>query len=66
MPKVGLDDTQIISLFFENIVLEQPNVRVYVQDALSSMIEVYAECNESSPIYHQLQEILLKAVEQVS
>ncbi|KAI8330892.1 armadillo-type protein [Chlamydoabsidia padenii] len=64
VPKIGLDDTQIISLFFDNIVLEQPNVRVYVQDALSSMIEVYADCDESSPIYHQLQTIILKAVEQ--
>ncbi|CAO3594598.1 unnamed protein product [Absidia cylindrospora] len=64
VPKIGLDNTQIISLFFNNIVTEQTNVRVYVQDALSSMIEVYADCDESSPIYDQLQDIILKAVEQ--
>ncbi|KAI8088970.1 proteasome stabiliser-domain-containing protein [Halteromyces radiatus] len=64
VPKIGLEDTQIISLFFDNIVLEQPNVRVYVQDALSSMIDVYAGSDSSSPIYHELQDIILKAVEQ--
>ncbi|ORZ22637.1 armadillo-type protein [Absidia repens] len=64
VPKIGLDDTQIVSLFFNNIVTEQTNVRVYVQDALSSMIEVYADSVESSPIYDQLQDIILKAVEQ--
>ncbi|CAO3648654.1 unnamed protein product [Cunninghamella echinulata] len=64
VPKIGLEDTQIISLFFDNLIDEQPNIRVYVQDALSSMIEIYANIETTSPIYDELQNIILKAVEQ--
>ncbi|CAO3637178.1 unnamed protein product [Cunninghamella blakesleeana] len=64
VPKIGLEDTQIVSLFFDNLIDEQPNIRVYVQDALSSMIEIYTNIDTTSPIYDELQNIILKAVEQ--
>lgn len=66
MPKVGLEDTNMLALFFDNLELEQKNVRTYVQDALSSMIEIYVNISEDSPIYEDLQKILLKAVQKVN
>ncbi|KAL0086564.1 proteasome stabiliser-domain-containing protein [Phycomyces blakesleeanus] len=66
VPKVGLSDTHMLSKFFDNLELEHPNVRVYVQDALSSMIEIYVDIPEDSPIYIPLQDILLDAVEKTN
>lgn len=66
MPKVGLEDTNMLALFFDNLEQEQKNVRTYVQDALSSMIEIYVNISEDSPIYEDLQKILLKAVQKVN
>ncbi|KAI7902114.1 proteasome stabiliser-domain-containing protein [Cokeromyces recurvatus] len=63
VPKVGLSDTQILSLFFDNLEKEQKNVRSYIQDALSSMIEVYVDLPCDSPIYENVQNIILKAVQ---
>ncbi|KAI9024387.1 proteasome stabiliser-domain-containing protein [Phycomyces nitens] len=63
VPKVGLSDTNMLSKFFDNLELEPPNVRFYVQDALSSMIEIYVDISKDSPIYESLQDILLRAVE---
>lgn len=65
MPKVGLDDTKMLGLFFENLEKEQKNVRSYVQDALSSMIEIYVNIKEDAPIYEDLQNIILSAVQKV-
>jgi proteasome component ECM29 len=62
---VGLSDTKMLSLFFDNLELEQKNVRTYVQDALSSMIEIYVDIAEDAPIYQELQQIILKAVQKV-
>jgi proteasome component ECM29 len=55
----------MLGLFFDNLELEQKNVRTYVQDALSSMIEIYVNIAEDSPIYQDLQNIILKAVQKV-
>lgn len=66
MPKVGLSDTQILSLFFDNLEKEQKNVRSYVQDALSSMMEIYVDLPSDSPIYEDVQGIILKSVQKVS
>jgi proteasome component ECM29 len=66
VPKVGLEDTNMLALFFDNLEQEQKNVRTYVQDALSSMIEIYVNISEDSPIYEDLQKILLKAVQKVN
>ena len=66
VPKVGLSDTHILSLFFDNLEKEHKNIRTYVQDALSSMIEIYVDIGEDSPIYKEVQGILLKAVQRVS
>lgn len=63
MPKVGLQDTHILSLFFDNLEQEQKNVRTYVQDALSSMMEIYVDIAPDTPIYNDLQQIILKAVQ---
>ncbi|KAI9480308.1 MAG: proteasome stabiliser-domain-containing protein [Benjaminiella poitrasii] len=63
VPKVGLSDTQMLSLFFDNLEKEKKNVRSYIQDALSSMIEIYVDLSEDSPIYEDLQNIILKAVQ---
>lgn len=65
VPKLVLEDTRILSLFFDNLELEQTNVRVYVQDALSSMIDIYTLLPESSPIYGEVKEIILNAVQKV-
>lgn len=65
VPKVGLADTHMLSLFFDNLKLEQKNIKTYVQDALSSMIEIYVDISVDSPIYEQVQQILLKAVQKV-
>ncbi|CAO3691804.1 unnamed protein product [Rhizopus stolonifer] len=62
-PKVGLSDLQVLSLFFEKLEQEEKNTRTYVQDALSSMIEVYVDLPESSPIYKELQDLILKVVQ---
>lgn len=63
VPKVGLEDTHMLSLFFDNLEQEQKNVRTYVQDALSSMIEIYVDIAPDAPIYDDLQQIILKAVQ---
>ncbi|CEP12173.1 hypothetical protein [Parasitella parasitica] len=63
VPKIGLEDTHMLSLFFENLEQEHKNVRTYVQDALSSMIEIYVDIAPETPIYNDLQEIILKAVQ---
>ncbi|KAI8073997.1 proteasome stabiliser-domain-containing protein [Gongronella butleri] len=63
VPKVGLDDLQIVAQFFESLVYEPPNVRVYVQDALSSMIDIFTDLDLTSPIHDTVQDIILKAVE---
>ncbi|KAI8987056.1 proteasome stabiliser-domain-containing protein [Pilobolus umbonatus] len=63
VPKVALKDTQILSLFFDNLEKEQKNIRTYVQDALSSMIEIYVDLPEDSPIYKEVQDIILTAVQ---
>ncbi|OBZ85602.1 Proteasome-associated protein ECM29 [Choanephora cucurbitarum] len=63
VPKVGLSDTHILSLFFDNLEKEHKNIRTYVQDTLSSMIEIYVDIGEDSPIYKEVQGILLKAVQ---
>ncbi|KAF7732558.1 hypothetical protein EC973_003305 [Apophysomyces ossiformis] len=63
VPKIALDDTEILSKFFDHLEKEKPNVRVYIQDALSSMIEIYIDLNESSSIYDQLADIILNAVQ---
>ncbi|KAI8639177.1 proteasome stabiliser-domain-containing protein [Parasitella parasitica] len=63
VPKVGLEDTHMLSLFFDNLEQEQKNVRTYVQDALSSMIEIYVDIAPEAPIYNDLQQIILKAVQ---
>lgn len=55
----------MLSLFFDNLEREQKNVRTYVQDALSSMIEIYVDISEDAPIYQELQRIILKAVQKV-
>lgn len=55
----------MLALFFDNLETEQKNIRTYVQDALSSMIEIYVNIPETSPIYENLQQILLKAVQKV-
>lgn len=55
----------MLALFFDNLETEQKNIRTYVQDALSSMIEIYVNIPETSPIYEDLQQILLKAVQKV-
>jgi proteasome component ECM29 len=55
----------MLALFFDNLEQEQKNVRTYVQDALSSMIEIYVNIAEDSPIYDELQQIILKAVQKV-
>lgn len=55
----------MLGLFFENLEREQKNVRTYVQDALSSMIEIYVNIKEDSPIYKDLQNIILLAVQKV-
>ncbi|GAN03092.1 proteasome-associated protein ECM29 homolog [Mucor ambiguus] len=62
-PMVGLQDTGMLSLFFDNLEQEQKNVRTYVQDALSSMMEIYVDIAPDAPIYHDLQQIILKAVQ---
>lgn len=63
VPKVGLEDTHMLSLFFDSLEQEQKNVRTYVQDALSSMMEIYVDIAPDAPIYHDLQQIILKAVQ---
>ncbi|KAI7869867.1 proteasome stabiliser-domain-containing protein [Spinellus fusiger] len=63
VPKVALNDTAMLSKFFDALEEEKPNTRVYVQDALSSMIEIYINLPEDSPAYEPLQKILLTAVE---
>lgn len=65
VPQVALSDTQILSLFFDKLEQEEKNTRSYVQDALSSMIEIYVDLPESSPIYKELQDLILKAVQKV-
>lgn len=65
VPKVGLEDTNMLALFFDNLEKEHKNVRTYVQDALSSMIEIYVNISPDAPIYKDLQDILLKAVQKV-
>ncbi|KAI8369986.1 proteasome stabiliser-domain-containing protein [Blakeslea trispora] len=63
VPKIGLSDTHILSLFFENLEKEHKNIRTYVQDSLSSMIEVYVDIDKNAQIYKEIQDILLKAVQ---
>ncbi|ORE02510.1 ARM repeat-containing protein [Rhizopus microsporus var. microsporus] len=63
VPQVALSDNQILSLFFNKLEQEERNVRSYVQDALSSMIEIYVDISETVPIYKDLQNILLEAVQ---
>ncbi|KAI8875721.1 ARM repeat-containing protein, partial [Backusella circina FSU 941] len=63
VPKVGLSDTHMLSLFFDNLEQEQKNIKTYVQDALSSMIEIYVDISTESPIYEEVQQIILKAVQ---
>lgn len=65
VPKVAVDDVQLLALLFDNVVNEPPNVRAYVQDALSSMIEIYTKVPENTPFYGELQEIILNAVQKV-
>lgn len=55
----------MLKLFFENLEKEQKNVRSYVQDALSSMIEIYVNIKEDAPIYEDLQNTILSAVQKV-
>ncbi|ORX62567.1 ARM repeat-containing protein [Hesseltinella vesiculosa] len=63
VPKVGLDDMEIVSMFFENLLVEPPNIRVYVQDALSSIIGIFSDLDLASPIHDTIQNTILKAVE---
>ncbi|KAI9262019.1 proteasome stabiliser-domain-containing protein [Sporodiniella umbellata] len=62
-PKVGLSDLEVLSLFFERLETEEKNTRTYVQDALSSMIEVYVDLPSTSPVYKDLQDLILKTVQ---
>ncbi|KAI8147438.1 proteasome stabiliser-domain-containing protein [Fennellomyces sp. T-0311] len=60
---VALKDVNILRQFFESLGTEQPAVRTYVQDALSSIIEVYKNLPEDSPVYRDVQEIILESVQ---
>ncbi|RUP51830.1 hypothetical protein BC936DRAFT_145387 [Jimgerdemannia flammicorona] len=63
VPQVARGDASILRLFFENLESEPPNVRVYVQDALSSMMEVYRDPRPDEAIASVLQEIILDSVQ---
>lgn len=65
VPNVALEDTHMLTLFFENLEREQPNVRVYVQDALSSMIDIYTDLPKDAPAYEAVQKVILDAVQKV-
>ena len=60
-----MKDVQILRQFFDSLETEQPAVRTYVQDALSSIIDVYTMIPETSPVYNDVQEIILSAVQKV-
>ncbi|KAI9320591.1 proteasome stabiliser-domain-containing protein [Dichotomocladium elegans] len=63
VPNVALKDAQLLEQFFDNLEQEHPNIRTYVQDALSSMIDIYTDLPEDSTVYSKLQEIILKNVQ---
>ncbi|KAG0174143.1 hypothetical protein DFQ29_007586 [Apophysomyces sp. BC1021] len=63
VPKIALNDTEMLSRFFDHLEQEHLNLRVYVQDALSSMIEIYVDLDESSSIYGEVRDIILKSVQ---
>ncbi|KAI9262116.1 armadillo-type protein [Phascolomyces articulosus] len=66
VPAVALKDTQILREFFESLETEQPAVRTYVQDALSSIIDVYTKLPEDSPVYNDVKEIILNSVQKMN
>lgn len=55
----------MVQLFFKNLEDEPQNVRVYIQDALSSMIDVYKSEETSADVKTQIDEIVLSSVEKV-
>ncbi|KAI8374250.1 proteasome stabiliser-domain-containing protein [Radiomyces spectabilis] len=63
VPKLALEDMSILSLFFENLEREHPNTRSYIQDALSSMIEIFVDQPEVGAHDDELKDIILTAVQ---
>ncbi|KAG2227610.1 hypothetical protein INT45_002295 [Circinella minor] len=66
VPSIALNDIQILRQFFDSLETEQPAVRTYVQDALSSIIDVYTMLPEDSPVYNDVQEIILNSVQKLN
>lgn len=63
VPSIARNDVSIVQMFFKNMEEEPLNVRVYIQDALSSMIDVYKSQDTSAEIREKLDELLLSSVE---
>jgi proteasome component ECM29 len=65
VPSVVQNDASVLELLFKNMEEEPQSVRVYTQDALSSMIDVYRDENVSAEVKAKIDEIVLSSVEKV-
>ncbi|KAI9491193.1 proteasome stabiliser-domain-containing protein [Zychaea mexicana] len=66
VPAAALKNVTILRQFFESLETEQPAVRTYVQDALSSIIDVYTKLPEDSVVYKDVQDIILDSVQKTN
>lgn len=66
MPSVARNDASVLETFFKNLEEEPKNVCVYIQDALSSMIDVYKSDETPADVRSKIDDLVLSSVEKVN
>ncbi|CAO3688639.1 unnamed protein product [Umbelopsis ramanniana] len=63
VPSVARNDASVLETFFKNLEEEPKNVCVYIQDALSSMIDVYKSNETPADVRSKIDDLVLSSVE---
>ncbi|KAI9279213.1 armadillo-type protein [Umbelopsis sp. AD052] len=63
VPSVARNDASVLETFFKNLEEEPKNVCVYIQDAMSSMIDVYKSDETPADVRSKIDELVLSSVE---
>jgi hypothetical protein len=66
VPSVARNDASVLETFFKNLEEEPKNVCVYIQDALSSMIDVYKSNETPADVRSKIDDLVLSSVEKVN
>jgi Proteasome stabiliser len=66
VPSVARNDASVLETFFKNLEEEPKNVCVYIQDAMSSMIDVYKSDETPAAVRLKIDELVLSSVEKVN